>query len=372
MHVIDVKDLAGLLNILSARGYTLVGPAVQQGVIVYDVISSVEDLPRGWVDDQEPAAYSLRRSEEETYFEYVVGPHSWKQFLYPPRLRVLLAQKAGKGFETVPDETETPRYAFIGVRPCDLQAIAVQDKVFATGEYVDPTYADRREKAFVVAVNCTRPGGNCFCTSMGTGPRATSNFDLVLTEVRSGGSHTFVVESGSERGSSVLAEMPHRPAEQREIDEVNRVMNEAAGRMGKTLESGTVRQLLNENLDSPHWDDVAKRCLACTNCTMVCPTCFCSTVEDVTDLAGDSAQRVRRWDSCFTAEFTKIAGGNIRLTIRSRYRQWLMHKLAHWVDQFGVFGCVGCGRCITWCPVGIDITSEVDRIRQAHAPASKA
>jgi sulfhydrogenase subunit beta (sulfur reductase) len=368
MHVIDLKDFNNLFTLLSSKGYTLVGPKVHQGAIVYDVISSLADLPRGWIDQQDPAVYRLRPSSEESYFGYVVGPQSWKKFLFPPRLRMVAARRVGKGFEIVAEEEEQPRYAFIGVRPCDLQAIAIQDKVFATGEYVDPTYMARREQAFVVAVNCTRPGGNCFCTSMGTGPKALSGYDLVLTEMCTQGPHVFMVESGTERGSAVLAELPHRDAEQGEIDELNRIMDEAATQMGKTMEAGTVSQFLRENLEHPHWDDVANRCLACANCTLVCPTCFCSTVEDLTDLAGDAAERVRRWDSCFTSDFTKIAGGNIRLTTRTRYRQWMMHKLAHWVDQFGVLGCVGCGRCITWCPVGIDITNEVNRMRQATAP----
>jgi ferredoxin len=129
-------------------------------------------------------------------------------------------------------------------------------------------------------------------------------------------------------------------------------------------------RVLKANLEHPRWTEVAKRCLACTNCTLVCPTCFCSTVEDVTDLGGDQIGRERRWDSCFTLEFSYIHGGSVRRDGASRYRQWLTHKLAHWHDQFGSSGCVGCGRCISWCPVGIDITEEVAAIAAgAAAPA---
>jgi sulfhydrogenase subunit beta (sulfur reductase) len=113
------------------------------------------------------------------------------------------------------------------------------------------------------------------------------------------------------------------------------------------------------NLTHPRWDDVAKRCLSCTNCTMVCPTCFCSTVNEVNDLAGEKTTRERVWESCFNEEHSHTAGGAVHPTTKSRYRQWLTHKLATWIDQFGTSGCVGCGRCITWCPVGIDITEEV-------------
>jgi Fe-S-cluster-containing hydrogenase component 2 len=132
--------------------------------------------------------------------------------------------------------------------------------------------------------------------------------------------------------------------------------------MGRTVDVTDIRNLLHRNQEHPRWDDVAERCLACTNCTLVCPTCFCSSVEDVTDLSFENAERIRRWDSCFNPEFASVHGGNFRPTIRGRYRQWLTHKFASWFDQFDVSGCVGCGRCITWCPVGIDVTEEITAI----------
>ena len=129
------------------------------------------------------------------------------------------------------------------------------------------------------------------------------------------------------------------------------------------LDTSDLPELLYKNLEHPRWDDVAERCLSCTNCTMVCPTCFCHSIEDVPDLDSQRSERVRLWDSCFNFDHAHTAGGNMRPDIRSRYRQWLTHKLASWIDQYGVSGCVGCGRCITWCPVAIDITEEVAAIR---------
>ena len=123
-----------------------------------------------------------------------------------------------------------------------------------------------------------------------------------------------------------------------------------------------VAMLLRRNLEHRAWSRVAERCLGCANCTMVCPTCFCATVEDTTDLSGAIAERRRKWDSCFTCEFSSIHGGSIRRSGAARYRQWMTHKLSSWWQQFETSGCVGCGRCIVWCPVGIDITEEAHAI----------
>jgi ferredoxin len=230
------------------------------------------------------------------------------------------------------------------------------------GPFVDPHYQARREGAFIVAVNCGQAGGTCFCVSMRTGPKAQDGFDLALTELL-GEQHEFLVEVGSERGSALLATVPHRAAEQHHHDAAADAVARAAGNQGRHMKADDVPELLQANWEHPRWDDVAARCLTCGNCTMVCPTCFCTSVMDENDLSGNAAERKRRWDSCYTLNYSYIHGGSVRSSGRSRYRQWMTHKLSTWVDQFGTSGCVGCGRCITWCPVGIDITEEVRAIR---------
>lgn len=365
MVIIGFTHFDELLSALRKRDYTVIGPVARDGAIALDVILSASDLPKGCHDEQQPGSYFLRHEEDEAIFGYVVGPQSWKKYLYPPRLKLFSAKREGKGFEIVSDSaTPSPKYAFLGVRPCEIGAIKINDSVFDGGQYSDARYVSTRKDACVIAVNCTRPAGNCFCVSMNTGPRATRAFDLALTEICENGTHHFVVDVGSELGQSILEDVTHRQAEKNEIERALDLLSTSAAGMCKSLETEGLPQLLNDNYEHPEWDDVAKRCLACANCTMVCPTCFCSTVDDITDLTGDHAERWRRWDSCFTSDFTKIAGGNIRMSTRTRYRQWMMHKLAHWHDQFGTSGCVGCGRCITWCPVGIDITHEAQHIRE--------
>jgi sulfhydrogenase subunit beta (sulfur reductase) len=238
----------------------------------------------------------------------------------------------------------------------------VQDRVLMQGPYVDPHYQARREGAFIVAVNCGQAGGTCFCSSMNTGPKSRDGFDLALTELL-GESHEFLVEIGSERGAAMLATIAHRPAEARDTTRAAQEVANAEANMGRQMRADDVREVLLANLEHPRWDNVAERCLTCGNCTMVCPTCFCTSTWDENDLTGNVAERKRRWDSCFTMDFSYIHGGSVRSSGRSRYRQWITHKLANWIDQFGTSGCVGCGRCITWCPVGIDITEEVRAIR---------
>jgi ferredoxin len=364
--VVGPEGLDDLIGALRRRGFRVLGPTVRDGAIVYDELESAAELPVGWTDRQEPGTYRLERRDDEARFGYAVGPHSWKQFLFPARLRLWRARVNG-GAPVVEEEPldETP-LAFIGVRACELSAIAIQDRVFTGGKFVDRDYAARRGGIFVVAVNCGEPAATCFCVSMDAGPRVREGYDLALTEVFDGG-HRFLVEAGSAAGAEVLAELPSRPAEEVDVAGASAVVDSAAARMGRTMEGHDIRDLLVDGLEHPRWDDVAERCLTCGNCTLVCPTCFCSSVEDTTDLAGTEATRTRVWDTCFSLDYSYIHGGNVRNSARSRYRQWLTHKLGTWHDQFDTSGCVGCGRCIAWCPVGIDITAEVAALRGEEA-----
>jgi ferredoxin len=360
---IEPAELDVLVATLRARGYLVVGPTVREGAIVYEELETGSELPIGWTDRQDAATYRLERRGDEARFGYAVGPHSWKQFLFPPRVRLWQARRAGDGtLEVAEDAPDSRPLALLGVRSCDLHAIAIQDRVFMGGRVVERDYAARREDAFVVAANCFEPSGTCFCVSMGTGPRAESGYDLALTEILEG-EHRLLVEVGSARGAEVLAELESRPAAPEDIRAATRAVDGAAERMGRQMDPRDLRDLLAENLEHPRWDDVADRCLSCGNCVLVCPTCFCSTVEDHTDLSGEHAERWRTWDTCFSVDHAYIHGGSFRPSPRSRYRQWMTHKLGTWHDQFGTSGCVGCGRCITWCPVAIDITEEVAAIR---------
>jgi ferredoxin len=369
--VIAPAALGGLIEALRSRGYRVLGPVVRDGAIVYDDLESAADLPVGWGDKQDGGSYRLERRDDQAIFGYAVGPHSWKRFLFPPRVRLWRAQRNGEAPKIEEEPLDETQLAFIGVRSCELHAIEIQDRVFLGGAHVDRDYAARREGAFLVAVNCFEPAATCFCTSMGTGPRAESGYDLALTELLDG-QHRFLVEAGSERGAEVLAELPSRAAEPADLGAAAATVDSAVSKMVRSLDTHDIRDLLVGNLEHPRWDDVAERCLTCGNCTLVCPTCFCSAVEDTTDLSGGEAERWRVWDTCFSVDYSYIHGGSVRPSNRSRYRQWMTHKLGTWHDQFGSSGCVGCGRCIAWCPVGIDITEEVAAIRASGEESNGA
>jgi sulfhydrogenase subunit beta (sulfur reductase) len=365
---IEQDGLQQIIDALAGQGYRVIGPTVRDGAIIYDTIARLDELPVGWTDQQDGGRYRLERRDDAALFGYAVGPHSWKRFLHPPTERLWEARRKGNAFTVVENEATSQPLAFIGVRACELRAIAIQDRVFLGGQYLDAAYKVRREQAFIVAVNCGQAGGTCFCVSMDAGPKVETGFDLALTELVENGRHLFVLEVGSAAGGDLASELCTQPATEEQITAAERIIARTSAQMGRSLDTGGLKELLQANPNHPRWDEVAERCLTCGNCTNVCPTCFCTNIEDTTDLAGGTAERVRRWDSCFTLDFSYIHGGNVRTSSRSRYRQWITHKLAHWIDQFGTSGCVGCGRCITWCPVGIDITEEVAAIRAAPQP----
>jgi ferredoxin len=369
--VIDSEGLGALITTLAGLGYETKGPVVRDGAIMPGPVQNVADLPVGTHDVQAPGQYRLEHGEDENVFGWAVGPGSWKAEFFPPTQELWRSTVVDDSVSVTTPDLEMAPLAVVGARPCELVALGILDRVLVDGAHPDPRYAARRVGAFVVAAECGSPAATCFCTSMGSGPGADSGFDLALTELNDDEGHRFVVRIGSERGADVLARVPVTELTSGDLAARNRVLTSAGDIIDRRLETEGLAELLARNIDHPRWDEVAERCLACGNCTLVCPTCFCSDVSDTTDLAGD-VRRQRTWASCFDLDHSYVHGGPVRSSTSSRYRQWLTHKLSTWWDQFDTSGCVGCGRCIAWCPVGIDLTEEAAAIRDSDGAVRAA
>ncbi len=363
LQSMSTNGLNSLFELLTQQGFRLVGPTIDNGAIIYDEIESSLDLPIGWTDQQAPGKYSLEKRADNRAFGYTVGPQSWKKELFLPREIIQKSSLETGTFQWHSVSTPALPTAFIGVRACDLTAIGIQDRVFIKGQQRDLHYNARRQATFIVAINCTEAGELCFCDSMDSGPRAKGGFDICLTEF----DDYFLVEAGSKKGEAIVQQLPVRTATKSENTELTEGIKNSQQQMGRTLNTDGLPELLFGNLNHPQWDKVGESCLACGNCTSVCPSCFCYSVDETADLGDGPAQRERSWDSCFSQDHSKIHGATFQPKIKDRYRQWLTHKFAAWQSQFGSSGCVGCGRCIAWCPVGIDPTEQIAAIQQDAA-----
>jgi len=352
-------EFQSLLDALAQAGYRVVGPRVGDGAVIYGDLTQAAELPRGIIDRQSPGRYRLEADGSPRWFRWANGPQALKPFLFAPRETVWRVRRdatGALGFEaTEPDDRAL---AVIGVRACDLAALALQDAHFLRGAFPDPYYARRRERLLLVAVHCAHAAETCFCASTGDGPRAERGFDIALGELDDG----FVAEASTERGEAILGRLQLARASAAQVEQSHAEVERAASEQTRRLPSTDLREKLFGRLDHARWSEVAERCLACGNCTSVCPTCFCHAQHEVPALDGRSSEHVREWDSCFTRGHSYLHGFTVRPDTRSRYRQWLTHKLAGWHEQYGRSGCVGCGRCIAWCPVGIDITEEAAAI----------
>jgi sulfhydrogenase subunit beta (sulfur reductase) len=352
-------ELQSLIDRLQASGYRCIGPQVRDGTIVYNALDSASQLPCGVRDSQQPGAYRLEQRADERCFAWANGPQALKPLTFVPRERLWRARRsegAGVQFESLEPPGEP--LAVIGVRACDLAGLAIQDMHFLQGAFSDPYFRARRERLFLVAVDCMHPAETCFCASTGDGPQAQSGFDLALGELDDG----FVVRAGTAEGERILSELQSEAATEAQRQAADEAIREGARMQVRGLPSRNLRRLLFSNLEHPRWNEVAGRCLSCGNCTSVCPTCFCHSETEQPSLDGRESEHFRQWDSCFTQGHSYFAGVVVRSDTRLRYRQWMTHKLGSWHDQYGRSGCVGCGRCITWCPVGIDITQEAAAI----------
>lgn len=338
---------------LEQAGYQVIGPMVKDGAIVFSELTSFDQLPSGWHEQASPGSYQLNKTDSPRNFAWNTGPQGIKPWLFKPEQTLWQAEHTNDGLCFRSPSLDAQPLAFIGLRGCDLAALKIQDQHFIKGTFPNPYYQAQRQQLLIIAVNCVRSADTCFCVSTGDGPEATAGFDILLDELEDG----YLVSAASEKGNSILQQLPltsSTPAQQSSAKQ----QVQDAKQQQRTMPDEQQLLKLVDKLDHPQWQDIAERCLACGNCTLVCPTCFCSKQESISDLKGEQAKQVQQWDSCFSHQHSYIVGKTIRPEISQRYRQWLVHKLATWQQQFDRSGCVGCGRCISWCPVGIDLVEE--------------
>jgi formate hydrogenlyase subunit 6/NADH:ubiquinone oxidoreductase subunit I len=361
--VLDLGGLDALIAVLHGDGYRVVGPVVRDGAITLGPLGAATDLPIGWGDEQAPGRYRLVRRGDTARFGYAVGPDSPRRELSPPEVALVTIRRRGRDFEaTAIDHTPAQPVAFIGLRGCELAAMRVHARVMVDGEHPDRVQQARMARRFIVAVDCGAPAATCFCTSMQTGPAADGDADLRLCELVHDAHHRFVCWARSADGVALLQRLPYVAATPDDLAAADAVVSGAVARITTRLHTDNLPARLAAAPSHPRWDDIASRCLSCTSCTLVCPTCFCSDIRDHAEVDGETTTRTRTWDSCFTLDHSHLSGGAVHDTTRARYRQWMTHKLSTWWDQFGESGCVGCGRCTTWCPAAIDFVAEANLI----------
>lgn len=357
-------NLSSLFEKLKSA-YRVIGPKVEDSVII---LSDIEyaDIPSGYRDQQGKGTYRISKGDDINIFSFSNGPDSFKRFLYPPSSEIFSFQKGRKGFQVRPSAYSERAVAFLGIRSCDISALKLYDRIFLEGHVKDRNYQRLRSDSLVIALNCIYPGDNCFCSSMGTGPEVKDGFDIALTEL----DDSFLIEIKTVRGREALEGLPLEEAESKDIAGKDSRIENCRKMIKKSIRAQELPSVIYRNLEHPRWTEIAKRDLECGNCTQVCPTCFCNSSYDHIEISSISKKyiefsgtRMRTWDSCFSRNFARVHGGNFRPSRRARYRQWMSHKLAYTFEQFGLTGCVGCGRCITWCPAGIDITEELEALR---------
>jgi len=332
--IIKKEDVAGLLESLMGE-YEVFAPVKRDGLVLFDRIGSASEAFLDYQNSLMPAK-QLTFPQAETLFSY--------------------SSAKGEVKIEVPQREEKPQLIF-GIRPCDASSFVVLDRVFDGEQYKDPYYLQRREKTITVSMGCVKPRSTCFCTSVGGGPFSTEGSDLLLIDI----GDRYVAQTVSDKGAQLLEKRGFRDATGDELALAAAVIEAAAASMGPGVETDGLKDKLDSRFDDSIWQRLSEKCLGCGICTFLCPTCHCF---DIVDEAVDSkGERIRIWDSCQFPLFTLQASGlNPRPTVKERFRQRMMHKFSYFVDNYSRVGCVGCGRCITECPVNLDLRQVLNSV----------
>jgi len=356
-RLIFAEELTQIVAVLMAEGYTVIGPKDKKLALNLEKLSSPDELALGFVSEEKEGYYRLKPAKTLA-IDAAKPMNSPKYYTEKANQLLYTASQVNNQWEFKTAVVEPEPIAFFGLNACDVASLYILDLTFKQ-EFKDPVYEKNRQAVqFVVGVNCTHPGNNCFCSTYNTGPRLTYPYDLGLTCL----GETYLVEAGSQKGKEVLAKLKSEPASQAHLQQKETLLEKAKKQMSKAFNLKKACQVLADNYEHPYWDEPSERCLSCANCINVCPTCYCYQIYRRANLSADEVAVFRSLDACHHLEFAAVHGGNFRPRRVDRLRHWVNHKIFWTIEQYGVPGCVGCGRCITWCPTAIDITEPVFRL----------
>ncbi|MDD5475452.1 MAG: 4Fe-4S dicluster domain-containing protein [Syntrophales bacterium] len=304
------------------------------------------------VQDEDNVLFKVLEKGMEPLTEYDNTKNAPKNFFFPQQETLMRYLKKERGSELLGVPGVTAEAVLFGVRPCDARSFVLLDNIFDDPQYRDPYYVDRREKTTIISIACTRPPYTaCFCTSVGGHPLSSEGVDVSLIDLGDNWLAEFVTEKG-EKLMKKLGDLPK--GDEQWASKKEALAEKAAGAITTKIPGKDIKPWLDENFDHPFWDTIHASCLACGTCTYLCPTCHCFDITD--EIKKSDGRRVRSWDSCMYWLFThETSGHNPRTSQKQRWRQRFMHKFKYFVDNFDAIACVGCGRCVMYCPVNIDI-----------------
>jgi sulfhydrogenase subunit beta (sulfur reductase) len=326
MYILEKKNLDQTLKNWFTK-YKVIAPQIVDGISQFHPISPDSELVLN-------ESINTRYPPKSLFL-----PQSEVMLRYNPQLNKM------ENVEVLPDQ----RIIF-GIRPCDANAITLLDTVFDTEEYRDPYWTAHRSSSTIIGLGCNKPQSTCFCTTVGYGPFNHDGMDALMTEI----DDNYFIEVFSEKGETLFSELPF--ASEEEQEKVKRHQTQVAESMTIAFETENLKHTLDNLFESNFWGEIAESCLGCGVCTFLCPTCFCFDIVDEVQ----RNKRVRNWDTCMFRIYSQEASGhNPRPTQAERTRQRLMHKYSYWLDHIGKIGCTGCGRCVRYCPVGLDIRAMI-------------
>jgi sulfhydrogenase subunit beta (sulfur reductase) len=334
---LDKKDFKPFLQSLMVE-YDLFAPVqLAEGVAVFKKIDHPDEVDFSSSNTQKPA--------KEVFF-----PQSETMFRY---------EKTGKQHQVTSTEEVERKRVILGARPCDIQAVSLIDQVFSGKEFTDVYYVNKRKATTIIGMACDHPLSTCFCSSMKGGPFHREGSDLFLIDL----GEAYLVELLTEKGKTFQKNKFLKEALAKDINSAKEVEEKATPKTDGSLPVAGIGKRLDQMLESPFWERVQEKCIGCRICTYLCPTCHCFDIVD--EALTNKGQRVRNWDSCLSSLYSQeTSGHNPRPTNRERTRQRIMHKFNYFPKNFDQIACVGCGRCIIYCPVNFDIRQTIKEIQK--------